>query len=116
MSAGNVKPGNPGIQSPAAGNFSRTFADGAAQELPDGARTLSIDGTGGDVDMTLPRAEGYAGKDLTIAVRVASSGNTVTLLPASGNTIDSAASAAITADSLLQLVPFGTNWRVITSA
>jgi hypothetical protein len=115
--AGNIKPGNPGITGRAAGN--QTIDDATIvgdQSVLDGVRTLTFDAQAGDIDIVLPNAEGYAGSDITIDFVVAASGNTGTVKAASGNTINGLATLSLTADSVLKLIPFGTNWRTLLSA
>lgn len=116
MSAGNIKPGNPGITGRAAGDFSYDFAGGAAHTIPDGARTVRADGQGGTITLTLPNAEGYAGSMIALDAVVALSGNDVVVAAASGNLINGLATLTISADARVLLVPFGTNWLTINSA
>lgn len=116
MSAGNIKPGNPGITGRAAGDFSYDFAAGPAHTIPDGARTVQGDGQGGTITLTLPKAEGYAGSMIALNAVVAASGNDVVVAAASGNTVNGLATLTLSADARLLLIPFGTNWFTVLSA
>lgn len=114
MSADQIKPGNPGITGRAAGNQTIDDATIPVQSLFDGTRTAEIDTTGGNIDVNLPNAQGYAGSDITI--NYTAGGNQLTLTAAAGNTIDGGPAGVFVADTRLKLIPFGTTWRTFVSA
>jgi len=119
MSADQIKPGNPGITGRAAGNRTINDASIPVQDLPDGTRSASVDTTGGNIQVNLPNAQGYAGS--SIALDFVAGGNQLTLAAASGNTIlgpsgTEGPSETFAATGLFVLIPFGTRWRVVVSA
>lgn len=90
----------------------RTITANASATTTD--NVILMDTSGGNVDLTLPSAaDMYSSGDtdtvLITAQQINHTSNTATVYPATGNTIDGAASYALTSDSGASFVSDGSN-------
>jgi len=69
-----------------------------------------VDATGGPIDLTLPRADGWGGKRYCIK-KIDSSANAVTISTTSSQTIDGSATQTLTSENeTLDIVADNENW------